>query len=183
MMLADTMAIFFSVVGLLIALPALWLTLSALWPALGARAQAACQDKLWKSFIIGLPVVAIVVVLVGIFSKLPEGVGGILSITAISTGLLMANFGLTALATLVGHRLPSPRDAARPWLVTLRGSILLEFSLAVPVVGWFLLFPIALVIGVGTFIRALYYGKNKSEIKLPPHTEAGRQEPALQEPA
>ena len=39
MMLADTMAIFFSVVGLLIALPALWLTLSALWP--GARCSGS----------------------------------------------------------------------------------------------------------------------------------------------
>lgn len=165
MMLADTMAIFFSVVGLLIALPALWLTLSALWPGLGGRAQSASSDKLWKSFLIGLPVVAVVVVLVGIFSKLPEGVGGLLSISAISVGLLMANFGLTALATVIGRRLPSPKDEQRPWLVTLRGAILLEFSLAVPVVGWFLLFPLALVIGVGTFIRALYYGKGQGKSK------------------
>lgn len=155
MMLADTMAVFFSVVGLLLALPCLWLTFLALFPQSVTRTAHICQDKLWLSFVIGLPFAILLVICVGIFSKMPEGSGGIFSILCIAVFLLLANLGFAGLASTIGARLPSPRDLERPWLSTLRGGVLLELSFVVPIVGWFLLLPVSLLIGVGAFVRSI----------------------------
>ncbi|MBK8222916.1 MAG: hypothetical protein IPK73_18020 [Candidatus Obscuribacter sp.] len=155
MMLADTMAVFFVVVGLILTLPALWLTLLGLWPGVVEASCQASSRKLWKSFLVGLPFLVLTVILVGVFSKLPEGIGGMLALAAIAFALLFANIGLSGLVTLVGRRLPSPRDQVRPWLPTLRGGLLMVLSFILPLLGWFLLLPAALVIGYGSFVRGL----------------------------
>ena len=55
----------------------------------------------------------------------------------------------------IGERLASPADAARPWKATLRGGIVLELSYLLPVLGWFVILPLSIIIGCGAATLSL----------------------------
>ena len=96
-------------------------------------------------------------------------VGGPLGVTigVISLFVLFASTGVAGLATTIGHRLPSPADADRPWKATIRGGIVLELAYLVPFLGWFVLLPGSLILGAGCAVRALIGNcrKNKAQGK------------------
>lgn len=171
MMLADTIGIFLFVVGVLIAFPSLWLLSRALW----TNAVIACSERnsrgLIKSFFVGLPIVVITIVVMGLLGKLPGPVGQLSPLLALSVLFFYASVGVAGVATMLGARLPSPADNDRPWKVTLRGGIVLVLSYMFPVLGWFLILPVSLVIGCGTLTRVLLVsGKpkpGKRDMSLP----------------
>lgn len=154
MVLADVMAVVFSVIGMLLALPGLWLLCRGLWPNRVAAAELDYDTALWKSMLIGLIPAAIVFVLVAVLTKLGP-LGGIAAVFSVSVFVVFASIGISGLATLVGKRLPSPQDADRPWLSTLRGAIIIEVSCLIPFVGWFILLPMAFILGGGATCRTL----------------------------
>ena len=155
MLMADTMAIFFVILGLMIACPALWLLCRGLWPEIVATTKADCVATLWKPFLVGLPITAAAIVSVIFLSKLPQPVGGISSLGLLCLFITYASSGVAGLATLVGERLPSPADADCPWKATIRGGIVLELSYLLPILGWFVLLPISIIVGAGATTRAL----------------------------
>ncbi|MBX9723516.1 MAG: hypothetical protein K2X81_19075, partial [Candidatus Obscuribacterales bacterium] len=132
MLFADTMAIFFVVIGFLIAFPSLWLFCSGLWPAFVQRTTDAVEKGFWKSFLIGIPITVLSVVLVVVVGKLPGSIGQIGGILAFSLLMLFAQTGVAGLAGLLGRRLRSPADIERPWKGTLRGGIVLSLSYLLP---------------------------------------------------
>lgn len=155
MMLADTVGIFLVIVGLLIAFPALWLLCRGLWPG----AVVACGERnrrgMVKSFFVGLPFLVILIIAMGISGKLPGPVGQLSPLFLLSVFFLYASVGVAGIATMLGGRLPSPADEARTWNRTLRGSIVLVLSFLFPILGWFLLLPVSLIVGFGTLTRVL----------------------------
>lgn len=155
MLMADTMAIFLSVLGMLIACPALWLLCRGLWPDLVDYCKADCSVTLFKPFLVGLPLTIAAVFAVAFLSKLPQPVGGISSLALICLFITYAGSGVAGLATVIGERLPSPADALCPWKATIRGGIVLELSYILPFLGWFVLLPISIVIGAGATTRAV----------------------------
>ncbi len=90
MLFADTMAIFFVVIGFLIAFPSLWLFCSGLWPAFVQRTTDAVEKGFWKSFLIGIPITVLSVVLVVVVGKLPASFGQIGGILVFSLLMLFA---------------------------------------------------------------------------------------------
>lgn len=155
MLMADTMAIFLSVLGLLIACPALWLLCRGLWPDLVQHSKADCSVTLFKPFLVGLPLLIAAVIAVIVLSQIPQPVGGISSLALICLFITYAGSGVAGLATVIGERLPSPVDAECPWKATIRGGIVLELSYILPFLGWFVLLPVSIVIGAGATTRAL----------------------------
>lgn len=153
MLLADTVAIFLVVVGVMSSLPCLWLLCRALWFETFDHAIAACEKSLSKSFYLGLPLVFVSAVAVALVGKLPGAFGQIGGVGVFCAIFLFAQIGVAALTSLIGRRLPSPIDAEKPWRVTLRGGIVLVFSYLLPIVGWFLIIPASLIIGLGTACR------------------------------
>jgi hypothetical protein len=162
MVVADVMAVVFSVIGMLLALPGLWLLCAGLWPNQTKAAEADYATALWKSLLTGLIPAAIVFVLVAVLSKLGP-LGGIAAIFTVSVFVVYASIGISGLATLVGKRLPSPQDEACPWKCTLRGAIIIEVSCLIPFVGWFILLPMAFILGGGATTRTLFRRKKKEE--------------------
>ena len=61
MLMADTMAIFFVILGLLLAFPGLWVLCRGLWPRAVAKAAAVCGKGLIKPFLAGLPLTAVMI--------------------------------------------------------------------------------------------------------------------------
>lgn len=155
MLMADTLAIFLSVVGFLVALPGLWLLCLGLWPEPVSHTTQDCRRGLLKPFLVGLPISLAAFFAVAIVSKELGGAGGAVAIAIICLYALFASVGIAGLTTVIGERLPSPADRDRPWQATIRGSVVLELAFLLPVLGWFFILPAALIIGSGSAFRAL----------------------------
>jgi hypothetical protein len=147
MLMADVFSIALAVVGLFLALQGLWLGARALAPNGCAAAELELQRRRGSTFVVGLLTTGLTLVLAVGLSKV-GGPGQAAALLLLAGWLLVASVGVSALATLVGERLPSPVDARRPWRRTVRGGLVLEFAFLFPLLGWFVLLPLALIIGV-----------------------------------
>ena len=84
MILADTIAIFLSVIGVLLATNALWLFNQAVW---GKQTEAAGDfffQSPWKSFFLGLPILILTIIVVSLLSKAGKGPSEMLILVVIS---------------------------------------------------------------------------------------------------
>lgn len=155
MLMADTMAIFFVILGFLLAFPGLWLLCRGLWPETVSSAATVCRSGLLKPFFAGLPITILM-----IFAAIALGnlgpPGKIAAAVVVCLYLMFANCGVSGLATTIGERLPSRIDAGQVWRATLRGGVILELTYLLPILGWFGLLPISMTIGCGASLIALF---------------------------
>lgn len=64
--------------------------------------------------------------------------------------LFWAFMGLAVVARLVGQRLTAMYEREEsPFIQTVAGSLVLSFSIAFPLIGWLIILPFSLVIGMG----------------------------------
>jgi hypothetical protein len=148
MLMADTMAIFFVILGLMLAFPGLWLLCRGLWPAVVSNADEICARGLIRPFLLGAPITAVMVVAAGALSD-AGAPGKVSAAVVVCVYLMVANCGVAGMVTSIGARLPSPDDPLRPWRTTLRGGIVLELAFLLPILGWFGILPLAMTIGSG----------------------------------
>ena len=156
MLMADTMAIFLVIVGLLISFSGLWLLCRGLWFKRVEAASARCGKNLWKPFLAGLPLSFLTLVCGILLGQIP-GPAGTLLATGVACGYLMyASVGAAGLATAIGQKLSAKIDLDQPWRATLRGGNILALSFLLPVLGWFIIFPFSLVIGCGAMTLSFF---------------------------
>jgi hypothetical protein len=146
--MADTMAIFLVILGLLLALPATWLLSVGLWPRLVFDATRRCGSGLIRPFLVGFPLAAVLTVTVILLKQIPGAPGTMLSIGSACLFIFLSQIGVAGLATCIGERLPQGYGG-KTWRDTLRGGIVLELPFLLPVLGWFILLPTAMIIGLG----------------------------------
>lgn len=150
MLMADTMAIFLSVLGFMLGLIGFWLLCYGIWPETVARAVARCRVSFLKPFLVGLPLTAALVLAVIACGNLLGPLGKILSIVLICLYMFYAHIGVAALATHIGRRLsPAQEESEQPWKTALRGGLVLVFSYLLPILGWFFILPVTFIIGCG----------------------------------
>jgi len=149
MLMADTMSIFFVILGMLLAFSGLWLLCRGLWPEAVAAAADRCGKRLWSSFLVGLPITIVMLGLTKTLFNILGPAGKIASVGVICLYMLQAHTGVSGLATSIGRRLGSPLDEPRSWRSTLRGGVVLELTYLIPFLGWFLILPASIVIGCG----------------------------------
>src|SRR6202158_1981990 len=149
MLMADTMSIFFVILGMMLAFPGLWLLCRGLWPDAVAAAADRCDERRWTSFLVGLPVTVVMVVLTKILFNVLGPAGKIAGVGVVCLYMLQAHTGVSGLATAIGWRLASPLDEQRPWRATLRGGVVLELTYLLPILGWFVILPASIIIGSG----------------------------------
>ena len=159
MLFADTMAIFFVVVGLLISFNGVWLLARSVWSGAVARSVIAHEDSMWKSFLIGLPVTALSIFIFIALSSTKNGGAGLAAVLQLSIYLLFSSVGVAGLATIFGERLSRHPGDEAPWKATARGGSVLALSYLFPFMGWFIVLPITTVIGCGATIRAIWSSK------------------------
>jgi hypothetical protein len=155
MLMADTLNIFLIVLGFLVALPGLWLLCRGLWPNVVQETTEDCQRGLLFPFLVGLPIAAVAVVTTIIVSKSLGGASGLGSLFVVCIFVFFASVGIAGLTTSIGMKLPSPADAERPWKATIRGSVVIELAFLLPILGWFIILPSALIIGSGSTLRSI----------------------------
>ncbi len=103
MLMADTMSIFFVILGMMLAFPALWLFCRGLWPEAVNAAADRCGKRLWSSFLAGLPITIVMIMVVQMVFNLFGPVGKIASVGVVCLYVLQANTGVSGVARLVRY--------------------------------------------------------------------------------
>ncbi|MDX2175925.1 MAG: hypothetical protein SF028_05585 [Candidatus Sumerlaeia bacterium] len=148
------LGILFLHLGFMLSIMAYWLAAEALAPAAVAfgreRLRARPVRTLLLGGAIGVPLLA------GGFALTKAPIPGAAMIGGgVLLGLLLvALLGSAGLARLVGEGLPA-RDAAPGWRSVLRGGGVVLLTFAMPLLGWFILLPLALASGVGAMAAYL----------------------------
>jgi len=76
--------------------------------------------------------------------------------TILAVGVLaLALAGTTGLCAIIGEGLSSPSDEGRHWFRCLKGGVVLELTFFLPLFGWFVVLPIAVLGGLGASAGAL----------------------------
>lgn len=168
MLMADTMAIFLVILGLMLALPALWLLCFGLWPNAVKGAAEVCESGIVKSFALGAPVTGAVVFLAVALTNGLGNIGKISAAIVVCVYLLQSSIGVSGFAACIGRRINSPADDERYWRATLRGGIVLELASLLPILGWFFILPVSMIIGSGASALSLLSLQNVRTIKQKP---------------
>jgi hypothetical protein len=120
-----------------------------------AEATTRCSEGLLKPFLAGLPLTMLMVLAAIVLSNLLGPLGKIAAVSIVCLYMVFAHIGVAGLATCIGQRLASPTDAEQTWRATLRGGIILELPYLLPILGWFGLLPISIIIGCGATTLSL----------------------------
>lgn len=156
MLMADVLAVFFVVVGLLLAHLGVWLLSRGMWSAHVERAEEQVSERLGLTLLAGVPPMAVATVLVVVLANVGGGVGKALSAVVLSAFLLFAHAGLSGLIAHVGKRLGAESDT--PWRAVFRGGVAMALAYAFPILGWFILLPASVTLGAGASTIALFRG-------------------------
>ena len=153
MILADTIAIFLSVLGVIIATNALWLFDFAVFTRQVEAAGQLFVESPWKSFFLGLVFVAITFLSVGFLSSLGKGPNELVSLIVLSLFFWLSSIGVSGFASRIGDRLEV--SGGTKWKSCLFGGLILELTFILPILGWIVLFPVSTITGCGAAARAI----------------------------
>jgi len=168
MILSDVIAIALSIIGFLLSMQGLWLLCRAMWPVKVEAASQRCEKNGLSCFFLGLPCTLILLLIATAASRRLGAPGQMLGFVILFFYVMFAGVGMAGLADHIGRRLPSPADAGRPWRSAVRGGAALELAWLIPVLGWFGLLPISLILGFGAATASLFSRAKRPQPKAPP---------------
>ncbi len=155
MIMADILFWFLVIVGVYVVLIAYWLGAAALFPAAVERCSQAYGRRPVAATFLGLAVgIPALLIAVAVAKALPHPLVGVIATGAMMVPTLFALAGSAGLAARIGAGLPSPLDTAQPWRRVLRGGVVLGLLFVMPVLGWFVLLPWAMISGLGVALMS-----------------------------
>lgn len=154
MIMAEILAYFLLIVGLMLVFVSFWLAAEALCPDMVVRARAQYRRPV-RVTLIGLAVLVPFLLVVAMCFQVRNPVFQLLGVTCTAVPVLLGLLGSSGLSQRVGIGLPSLEDDRQPWRRVLRGGIVLVLTFLLPFVGWFFLLPWTLVSGLGAAVLAL----------------------------
>lgn len=169
MIMADVLTWFLLILGALLVFIAHWLGAYGLFPTLVDGAAERYSRRPVAATFLGLAVLLPVLVVTTVLSKLNPALG-VVALLILTVPVLFALLGSAGLALRVGAGLTSPSDAAQPWRRVLRGGIVLALVFLLPVIGWFVVMPWALVSGIGASLMAMRGGRPAAPRAVSPVT-------------
>src|SRR6185436_11250761 len=147
-------AIFFILLILGIAFPAMLTTGWLLFPALIARAQVRIEKSLASSFWLGLVVVLALGIPIFILLALPFGPAKLIGWIGLGASLTASSIGSAGIAAHLGERLAKHSNVS-PLSGFIRGAVILELAAFFPVIGWLFIWIPMLVTALGATAFAL----------------------------
>lgn len=155
MIVADVLMWFLLIVGTYVIFISYWLASQALFPALTERCRQRIKNTPLRRAGAGLALTA------------PSAAGGIILLNAPNPALKFAGatillllilaglVGSSGLVAQIGYGLANPSDETQPWRRVLRGGIVLGLTFVFPLIGWFLILPLSLILGIGALAGSL----------------------------
>ncbi len=158
MIMADVLTWFLLILGALLVFVAHWLGAYGLFPTL----VESCADRYGRrpvaATFLGLAIVLPLLVLITVLSQLGPPFN-VIALLLLTVPVMFALLGSAGLVLRVGSGLASPSDATQPWRRVLRGGIVLALVFLLPIVGWLVIMPWALVSGFGVAVMAMRGGR------------------------
>ncbi len=174
--MADISAIFFILLIISIAFPSMLAAWWLLFPSLIARAQIRVEKSSARSFWVGLVIVIAVSIPTVILMALPIGPAKFLGWILLAASFAFSSIGSAGIAAHLGERMKNAGNNYTPLSAFLRGAVILELATFFPVLGWFFIWPVALVTAFGATGFALlnWMPREKTQISSattsPSHT-------------
>ncbi len=154
--MSDVYAVFGTLLALGIAFPGLIFTWWLLFPGPAGRAEARLAHTPGRAFSFGLLLSVIVAVLVIILANLPLPGANLAAAGLVIITLAVAAVGAVGLTSQMAQRLSERSQAGlSPAAAFLRAAVALELAAAFPIIGWFLLIPLCLILCLGAAGLAL----------------------------
>lgn len=154
--IGDVTTVFAILAALGVVFPGLLLAWSLLLPGMVERSRERISRTPWKALLLGVIVLLMASVPFGVLSAL-AGPFQLVAYVGAFILLAFASVGAAGLASLMGERLRGQGVAVTSPGGLLRGAVALEFATVFPVIGWFILFPLTLVVSLGAVVFALLH--------------------------
>jgi hypothetical protein len=155
MNMGDVFAVFGGMLALGIALPGLLLAWSLLFPTTVERARLRLERTPWRCFWLGLITLLVIGLPLAILFNVPAGPVQLVGWVGSFVLLALASVGAAGLAALMGERLRRVGLAASAPGALLRGALALELAAIFPLIGWFIVIPLATICSLGAMAFAL----------------------------
>jgi hypothetical protein len=154
--IGDSITMVSCLAGLMVALPALLVFLSIIFSRTTLLASLRLRQGVILPFCVGFPIFGI-----GVPAAILTSLGSVFQLCGSIAFLLLFLWGFVGLASVsrmmgsqLGEQTGLPDNVV---LETASGATLLSFAIAFPIVGWLLVFPLALVAGVGATVLSVWY--------------------------
>jgi len=148
-LMADISAIFFILLVISIAFPSMLAAWWLLFPALIARAQTRVEKTLARAFWLGLVIVIVVTIPIVVLMALPFGPAKFLGWILLAVALAFSSIGSAGIAMHLGDRMKQMGNNYTPLSAFLRGAVIFELAAFFPILGWFFIWPVALITAFG----------------------------------
>jgi hypothetical protein len=152
--MADISAIFFILLILGVAFPAMLTAWWLLFPSVVTRSQVRVERTLTRTFWMGLIIVIALGIPIVILLALPFGPAKFLGWILLAASLALSSIGSAGIAAHLADRLAQQSSLAG-LSAFVRGAVLLELAAFFPVIGWFFLWPLLLITAFGSTGYAL----------------------------
>ena len=169
--MADISAIFFILLIIGIAFPAMLTALWLFFPMLISRAQTRVEKTPWATFWMGLITLIAFVVPIIILFALPFGPAKLFAWILLGGSLAISSIGSAGIASHLGKRL-SKNSNFSELSSFVRGAVILELAAFFPLIGWLFVWIPMLIIAFGATTFALL---NWSPREKNVNTETSRQ--------
>ncbi len=146
--MADRSAIFFILLILGVAFPALLTAWWLLFPSVVTRAQTRVEKTLTGTFWMGLLIVIALAIPILILLALPIGPAKFIGWILLSASLAFSSIGSAGIAAHLANRLRQQSNL-NGLSAFVRGAVVLELAAFFPAIGWFFLWPLLLITAFG----------------------------------
>lgn len=146
--MADISAIFFILLILGIAFPAMLTVWWLLFPTLITRAQTRVDKTLAQTFWMGLVIVITVTIPIIVLLALPFGPAKFFGWILLATSIALSSIGSAGIAANLAHRLTQHTNISEVGGF-IRGALVLELAAFFPIIGWLFLWPFLLITAFG----------------------------------
>jgi len=133
--MADISAIFFILLVISIAFPAMLAAWWLLFPDLITRAETRIEKSLARSFWLGVVIVIALTIPIVILLALPFGPAKLIRWILLGASLTLSSIGSAGIAAHLGTRLAQHSNLS-PLNGFVRGAVILELAAFFPVIGW-----------------------------------------------
>lgn len=147
--MADISAIFFILLIISIAFPAMLSLWWLLFPNLITRAQTRVEKTLSRTFWLGFVIVIVVTIPIIVLMALPFGPAKFFGWILLAVALALSSIGSAGIAAHLGERIKRTGTILTPLSAFIRGAVILELAAFFPVLGWLFLWPILLITAFG----------------------------------
>jgi hypothetical protein len=146
--MADISAIFFILLILGIAFPAMLTGWWLLFPSVIGRAQARVEKTPMQAFWLGFVILIALAIPIVILLALPVGPAKLIGWILLAASFALSSIGSAGVAAHLGNRftLQSNVTALGGFI---RGAVVLELAAFFPVIGWLFIWPVMLIMAFG----------------------------------